>query len=84
MILVSADDEAAALKPQRDLELCEKCVGDNTCNAVDQSKIGCGSCIGTGACANLASDVVIGANSCHGNWACYNAEGKLNIYCVVG
>ena len=67
--------------------LCEKCVGDYACyKGIDQSKIGCGSCIGYGACAhNLEPDVTIGANSCVGMGACLYASGELRVaYCMVG
>ena len=78
-VLVSADDGATALEPQRERELCEKCVGDWACVGVDQSKIGCGSCIGSEVCGNLHPNVTIGANSCRGgDYACYNAQGELN------
>ena len=79
-ILESADDEAAAaLEPQRERELCEKCVGTYACYDVeDQSKIGCGSCMGIGVCAFLGSDVTIGANSCVGDWACFHSSGELS------
>ena len=79
-ILVSADDEAAALEPQRDRELCEKCVGEKACaSAKDQSKIGCGSCMGFAACYFLGSDVTIGGLSCVGDYACMQASGELGV-----
>ena len=77
-VLVSADDEATALEPQRERGLCEKCEGKFACYGVDQSKISCGSCLGIMACFNLASDVTIGANSCIYDQACSEAEGELN------
>jgi len=49
---------------------CIKCTGISACNNVDQSKIGCGSCNGFGACVNLASDVTVGTNSCNGEFSC--------------
>ena len=80
-ILVSPDDEAAALEPQHERKLCEKCVGKWACDYVeDQSKIGCGSCIGIGACYKLESDVTIGENSCVGDYACgFRTSGELRI-----
>ena len=27
-----------------------KCVGPHACEGIDQSKVGCGSCLSTGAC----------------------------------
>ena len=78
-VLVSADDAAAALEPQRERELCEKCVGSGACIGVDQSTIGCGACMGFDACRRLAFGVTIGDNSCVGDYACYNADGELNI-----
>ena len=78
-ILVSPDDEAAALEPQRERELCEKCTGLFACSGTDQSKIGCGSCIGDYACFSLSTDVTIGELSCVGNWACYSASGELRV-----
>ena len=65
--------------------VCEKCVGEGACDGVDQSKIGCGSCIGMEACVKLASDVTIGANSCVGERACFYASGELRLeyYCTV-
>ena len=81
-VLVSADDEAAALEPQRERELCEKCVGYYACYGINQSKIGCGSCIGEGACFGLGSDVTIGENSCVGTKACFYSSGELRVqYC---
>ena len=74
--LVSPKDETAALEPQRERELCEKCEGWSACVNTDQSKIGCGSCMGSMACRNLASDVTIGDNSCVGDYACYSAYGE--------
>ena len=83
---VLVNDGAADLEPQRERELCEKCVGSSACQGVDQSKIGCGSCMGTSACGWLASDVTIGANSCRGEYACFYGYGggEFNIYYVVG
>ena len=87
-IHVSPDDEAAALEPQRERKLCEKCVGENACYGVDQSKIGCGSCIGVSACVadpEFPSDVTIGENSCVGKKACRFGSGELRVeYCMVG
>ena len=78
-ILVSADDEAAALEPQRERELCEKCVGQQACHGSDPSKIGCGSCIGGWSCYELGSDITIGAGSCVGNSPCWGAKGELRV-----
>ena len=78
-ILVIPDDDAAALEPQRERQLCKKCVGEHACIGVDQSKIGCGSCMGEAACLSLGSDVTIGANSCVGDYACLEASGELRI-----
>ena len=61
-LVVSANNEAAAAEPRR--ELCEKCTGTSACKGVDQSKIGCGSCQGYQACSGLASGVTIGEQSC--------------------
>ena len=97
-VLVSTKDETADLEPHRERELCVKCVGDgggteeDACTGVaDQSKIGCGSCLGIAACLNLAPDVTIGANSCvgtysssNGMYACAYAEGELNIVWLDG
>ena len=81
--LVSPKDETA-LEPQRERELCEKCDGWSACVNSDQSKIGCGSCMGRMACRNLASDVTIGDDSCLGDYACYSAYGELNIVLFDG
>ena len=81
-VLVSADDEAAALEPQRELHVCDeskRCQGNNACLGVDRSRIGCGSCIGVYACSRLASGVTIGDNSCIGELACDHAYGEMNI-----
>ena len=83
-LLASADDEAAALEPQRERELCEKCLGNNACVGVDDlSRIGCGSCIGVYACAQLASGVTIGNNACFGELACDRAYGEMNIIALM-
>ena len=71
---VAVSSDTVALEPQR--ELCNKCEGEGACRLVDQSKIGCGSCIGYGACAYARKN--IGAGSCQGNEACQYALGELN------
>eukprot|EP00956_Cyclotella_meneghiniana_P026252 scaffold56240_cov38-Cyclotella_meneghiniana.AAC.5 len=81
-VLVSATDGVAPLETRR--ELCEKCTGDFACDGVeDHSKIGCGSCNGFLACANMASTVTsIGDGSCVGEKACIFAKGVFNIVCA--
>ena len=78
-VLASTDDEAAALEPQRERELCTKCTGNSACFGSDQSKIGCGSCLGDFACEHMESDITIGDDSCVGDYACTFSGGELNI-----
>ena len=75
-LVVSANNEAAAAEPRR--ELCEKCTGSFACQGVDQSKIGCGSCKGDYACYKLHSSVTIGVGSCVGDYVCDFGTGKFN------
>eukprot|EP00956_Cyclotella_meneghiniana_P019918 scaffold34602_cov40-Cyclotella_meneghiniana.AAC.4 len=79
-LVVSANNEAAAAEPRR--ELCLKCYGSFACNGVDRDNIGCGSCIGFYVCQKLSPDVTIGTGSCAGAYACEFAGGELNIVSV--
>jgi hypothetical protein len=47
-----------------------KCAGADACSGSNDTRIGCGSCIGDFSCNNLTGYVTIGENSCLGEWSC--------------
>jgi hypothetical protein len=47
-----------------------KCAGDYACSGSDDTRIGCGSCIGISSCRNLTGYVTIGERSCLGDGSC--------------
>ena len=61
-----------------------KCVGLDACYGVDETKIGCGSCIGKYACDSMSGDVTIEELSCIGYAACYAASGSDDPITIAG
>ena len=78
-------DLETSAKSQRELVACTfadgtagvKCEGDRACKYVDESSIGCGSCIGDEACFKLKAGTTIGKNSCVAFWACREGGGSV-------
>eukprot|EP00804_Cyclotella_cryptica_P007675 CCRYP_001308-RA/>CCRYP_001308-RA protein AED:0.08 eAED:0.08 QI:258/1/1/1/0.37/0.33/9/235/705 len=54
-----------------------KCDGIDACVDVDQSLIGCGSCVGDESCKGIASFTTIGENSCIGVHSCLELVGSV-------
>jgi hypothetical protein len=48
-----------------------KCVGSYACLYSDIATIGCGSCLGSGACRTMGVNNIIAENSCIGYYACF-------------
>jgi carbonic anhydrase/acetyltransferase-like protein (isoleucine patch superfamily) len=63
--------------------LGEKCT-NNACGTADQSKIGCGSCIGTNACVGWSGDITVGEGSCLGNEACNQMDATTTGSIIIG
>eukprot|EP00804_Cyclotella_cryptica_P018215 CCRYP_005958-RA/>CCRYP_005958-RA protein AED:0.44 eAED:0.44 QI:287/1/1/1/0.91/0.92/13/81/362 len=59
---------------KRELQTCIKCQGDKACDNLSPTfianNIGCGSCNGASACADVSASSIIGERSCNGNKAC--------------
>lgn len=61
-----------------------KCVGIDACYNADETKIGCGSCIGNYTCDSMSGDVTIGEHSCIGYAACYSASSGSGASITIG
>ena len=84
-------NKETSLNSRRQLIACKfanntdgvKCEGLYACDGVNETLIGCGSCIGDFACSGLKAGTTVSENSCVEDFACVSFGGSIGDNCCM-